>query len=139
MSGKSGKLSCRMLITEGPDTGLSISWGGSLSDNPKAVEITNKALVAMGYDFASDSSIVNNLVSIVIDHDTYSPPGKAPQTRARVRFVNDPSGGGGNYQPMAPSMRAAALGRLKLAAIATKQVKSALPKAPFEDEMADKF
>jgi hypothetical protein len=116
-----------MRITKGDQEGQLIDFRGSLSEG-KALEITNRALEAMGYDYDDDASVTRNEVQIVVQHEEYN--GK---TYANIQFVNDPNRAA-IYTPSSASIAAAAKARLKAAAIAAKATKPAASSGNPDDE-----
>ncbi len=113
-TGKSDQVSVRVQLLEGKDAGQVIVWRGFMSD--KAIERTLEALENMGWDGESDDSVKSGTTFVsVVQHEEYE-----GQTRARIAFINDPAGGGGNYEPMPEAAKSAAKARLKALASATK-------------------
>jgi hypothetical protein len=113
-TGKSDQVSVRVQLLEGTDSGQVIVWRGFLSD--KAIERTLEALENMGWDGERDDSVTSGSTFVsVVQHEEYE--GK---TRARIAFINDPAGGGGNYEPMPEPQKNAAKARLRALAAATK-------------------
>lgn len=87
------------------ENGDTITWYGALTD--KALEYTIKALEVCGWDPAEHDGridslngtqiLADNRVDIVVEPETYN--GK---TRLKVKWINEPGGGGGTPERMNP-------------------------------------
>lgn len=116
-------------LKAGPNMGERIQWVGWLTD---ATEVrTGESLALMGYDGESPDSVMRKEFIAVIEHEEYKNKDGATKTRARVAWINDPSGGG-RLDPMTAPEMADAKARLKVAMLAMR-AKAAKP-ASAEDE-----
>lgn len=110
-SKSSKKATEQVVVTFGTPQGP-IDWISYLSE--AAIGRTTEALIAMGYDFVSNSSVKNNKVSIVVEHEEYE-----GQLRARVKWVNSLDTAA-RYNVMTGTEESLVKARLKAAAFSLK-------------------
>ena len=108
-------------LKAGPNTGERIEWVGWLTD--KTTHRTGESLTLMGYDGSDPATVTRKEFIAVIEHETYNNAAGEQKTRARVAWINDPSGGG-RMDPMTAPEVAGAKERLKAAMAAAKAPKS---------------
>jgi len=104
-------------LKAGPNTGERIEWIGWLTDATTAR--TGESLALMGYDGSSPDTVMIKEFIAVIEHEQYTNKAGEAKTRARVAWINDPTGGG-RMDPMSKSEIAGAQQRLKAALTAAK-------------------
>jgi hypothetical protein len=104
-------------LKAGPNIGERIEWIGWLTD--KTTVRTGESLGIMGYDGNDAASVMKKEFIAVIEHETYKNAAGEDKTRARVAWINDPSGGG-RLDPMTAPEVAGAKERLKAAMTAAK-------------------
>lgn len=109
-------------LKAGPNVGERITWIGWLTEATTAR--TGESLSYMGYDGSDPSSVMKKEFIAVIEHETYQNTAGETKTRARVAWINDPSGGG-RMAPMTGPEIAGAKERLAAALTAAKSKKTA--------------
>jgi len=128
-SPEKGTPGCRvvMQILDGPDKGQTIEWIGWLSD--RTSEKTTAALALMGYDGSDERSVSKRDVVLAIEHEEYTRANGESASRARVAWINDPSGGG-RLVPMSSTEIAGTKDRLRSAMLALRGVKGPVQAPP---------
>ena len=116
-------------LLDGPDKDSAIDWIGWLSE--KTTGRTAEALGLMGYDGDDPTTVTRKDVVLVIEHEEYSKADGTQAKRAKVAWVNDPSGGG-RMEMMSVTEAAGAKDRLRAALMAVKSKAAASVKP--EDE-----
>jgi hypothetical protein len=106
---------CRLL--EGPNKDATIDWVGWISE--KTVARTQEALTLFGYDGQDDSTISRNTVQVVVEHETFVRANGEEGKRARIAWVNNPSGAG-RFDSMSTAEISGAKERLKAAGMSLK-------------------
>ena len=116
-------------LEEGSDKGAQIDWVGWLTD--KTLARTAESLALMGYDGENLETVRSKAFVVVIEHEAFTRNNGESATRARVAWINDPTGGG-RMDPMNVAEVAGAKARLKAAMALAKQ-KSAKPLDPADE------
>ncbi len=103
-------VSVQFQIVGGPCDGQSVYWNGYFGE--KSAKRTLESLKFCGCTFPGDDAtnldgLTNNLVPIVVEHDTYTNDEGEQKTRARVSWVNNPAGSINPEQVMDAAKKAA--------------------------------
>ena|ERR1700722_7219568 len=115
-------------IEDGPFKGRTIEWNGWLGE--KTRERTAESLAICGYDGSDPKTISNNLVQLVIEHETnVSATNGKTYVNARVKWINDPNRSRAQFEPSDGSALASLSGLVieKHAALAKSGKPTELP------------
>jgi hypothetical protein len=85
-------VSVQVELKSGPDAGSTIEYVSHLTD--KRTPYTTKDLKVMGWDGRDPASVMSKDFIVVIKHEEYTDKQGAPQKRAVIQWINDPSVGG---------------------------------------------
>src|SRR5271166_4957657 len=84
---------CAKVMVElkaGPNSGERIEWIGWLTE--ATTSRTGESLTLMGYDGKDDASVTGKEFLAVIEHEEYQNKAGETKSRARIAWINDPSG-----------------------------------------------